>query len=363
MKNAHNFSHKPSERVPSTLVALCACLAIPIPAKRTSIDALVTLAEHPERLAAVGITSASNANRGFCGYVTSAAQFGYPILSLSWNTHYRDSDRLPNLDRLLGCLHDDLVVHVSDGTDVIFTNTPAHLRKRYVNLRREIGADIFYQAECNAWPRCWDDWYGKAGLRCPEGENQCYVNSGSLTATVKALRSWVSRLNLHATSPFASWLPRKFANEQELVNAAYASPLGAHYRIALDHGGALSQVLHQCWGSKDPPHFKPPECRSHSLGGCAEMCRLTNPRKFRPLDHIMIQNDGTVTMARHAGPRMISERPSLLHCPAKNLGKVISNFTCEKLPKMYTPPVVDAPLIVLVGNDTTDFQHICRMVH
>ena len=356
-----------SDLINSTkLSALCECLGIAVPAAATDRTALsLLLAEQRERIAVLAITSASHPNEGYCGYLTSAAHFGFPVLTLSWNTTYHDSMRLAALDRVLRCLPGELVVHVSDGSDVVFTNTPATLLEGYRRLQRETGALIYYQAECNAWPRCWDTWYRDGAVQCPAGEMQCYLNSGTLTASVSALRPWVTRLasvqrDHTRAPPLASWLPRAFVNEQELSNAAYASPARHEYRVALDHRGTMSQVLHRCWGVREPDTLRPPDCRKGVAGaaGCAEMCRLTNPKTFRPLDYTTIEGDGTITLVRDG----FTERPSAVHCPAKNLGKLISNFTCERLPHMLatTGGRAEKQLLVLVDHGTISHHQICR---
>lgn len=312
------------------------------------------------------------AHPGFCGLLSTAHRFGYRVLVPGWGANSACSSqrafagtdsfanktwaRLQTLADLLGQLPATLTAVVLDGFDAVFANDARHLHESFARWRQQTGRAVAYQAECNSWPRCYDAWYERAGVRCPAGLQTCYMNAGVVVGLAAPLAAWLRAalaIRARRDAREAAWLPRgaKYIDDQDLLNGAFASGVAERHGVGLDHHSALSLSTMQCTGGRSP----------------SERCRRASPRTHAPLAGATVRTSITTLASGTTsnGTVMLAggNAPSIVHCNG-NAGKRLSLRLCERLALAHPSPPSDAPVLLLPGYDqpSRSFHDVCSGV-
>lgn len=194
------------------------------------------------------VTYASHGGRDdrFCRAVESAIRSGVDLVILGWEVEWRGlSQKLEAAHSYAKSLPETDIILFTDAFDVLFADSGASIRSKFLQLATSLNSRIIFSAECGCWPHIIDD---MAIIRSGRGGNKTcfdtyprsptpyrYLNSGTWIGFAKESADMLAQVIVEAGKEFGN------ANDQKLVADMY---MDGRHGIKLDFFNVLFQSMH-----------------------------------------------------------------------------------------------------------------------
>uniref|UniRef100_A0A7S3K3N4 PLOD1-3-like GT domain-containing protein n=1 Tax=Aureoumbra lagunensis TaxID=44058 RepID=A0A7S3K3N4_9STRA len=190
----------------------------------------------------IALTYASHGGRDdrFCRSLESAIRNGVDLQVLGWGIKWEGlSQKLGAALDAVRALPSECVVLFTDAYDVLFTQSPKEMRRKFEALNKP----LIFSGECGCWPQVQRDNGRTCRDKYPLSPTPFrYLNSGSWMGRAGVAAEFLARLVKDAGLGSSSAFHK--LNDQELAAELYFSGEFGTDRLGLDHYATLFMPMH-----------------------------------------------------------------------------------------------------------------------